>query len=404
MSEQALALAPASAPARWWLAWRAPGPVDAFRAVAAVSLAAHFAVLARNTVPVMTRALAGLSEGVGADAGPVVRPWLLDGGLSPAIIDGVFVGAIALALLTGIGIAPRATAVALLAVSVAIYRAVFPIADESDFLANVMALFLVSMPAGRTFAPFGRRSRRDARVPGAPVTIFLVAVTAYYISGQLSGADPSDGARLAAAIARFIPIAFVLPVPGLRWLAIGAQLLVHGYLLATAHAVLPNVVLAASGLLFWGDTGEGSEEWTLDAGAAVGVLAVAALALGAVLPSRIEAQAPPALHVLADLGLLQPPPGPAPHPGLVRHLAVLDGASHRREPLEGGPPWQKVVDRIASDDSPGRLSLAVSVARGYCREQGNESFVGALVWSAEGADHHLFDFECSTGGALYRVR
>ena len=407
MTDQAIALAPASAPARWWLAWRTPGPVDAFRAVAGVTLVAHFAVLARDTLPAMTRVVAGLSEGAGADPRQVVRPWLIDGGLSASALHGVFVGAIALAVLTGVGIAPRATAIALLAVSVAIYRAIYPIADESDFFANVTALFLVSMPAGGTFAPFRPRARRSAKVPGTPVTILLVAITACYISGQplgqLAGADAPESVRLAAAAARFVPIAFVLPVPGLRWVAVGAQLLVHGYLLATGHAALPNVVLAASALLFWGDAVDGSEAWTLDVGAAVGALAVAGLILGAVLPRGVE-QAAAAQRVLADLGLLPPPPAPAPHLGLARHLAVVDEASHRRQPLEGGPTWQRVVDRISSDDSTGRLSLAVSVARGYCREQGNEGLVGALVWSADGADHHLFDFDCSTGGALYRVR
>jgi hypothetical protein len=398
MSDQAIAGGPAPPSPRWWLAWRDPAPVDLFRAVVAVGLMVHFAMHLRETAPLL--AGAGLYDpGV---YGYAVRPWLLVG-LPPVALECVFAAAVLLAALTGIGVAPRRTALVLFAISVATYRAIFPIADEGDFFANATALSLALMPAGGTLTSLGRGGRAKPRVPGLAVTIVLIAVAGYYLSGQVAAGSDVGAARQAAAIARFIPIAFVLPLPALRWVGVAAQILVHGYLAATTHAILANVVLAATALLFWGEASAETRGWTIDAGGALCVVLLVLLVMGAVAPLwAARPSVAPTQRVLADLGLLRPEPEPLLGPP--RSVTVVGTGSGRRELLEGGRRWQSVVDHIAHEDCPARLALAASAARRYCQEKGYWGFVGTLVSSAEGSDHRVFDFECGTGGELSRIR
>lgn len=394
-------------PARkWWLAQRAPGPVDGFRLVAGAALFVHFGGHLSGSVPFL--AWSGIYDPRFLGPGWWVRVSWLASGLSPTELQLFFASAMLLALAVAVGVAPRASAAALFCMSVATYWAIFPVADLSDYLASVTTLFLTLMPVGRACTLFDASRLSSARtVPGSAVTMFLVQIAFVYLSGGLGAFSSTEGDRYAQAATRAIPIAFILPVPGLRFLGVTLQLCAHGYWIAKSHLIFANVILAASGILFWGEVEDDahSRPWVMDGGAVVGAL-YALTVLVAEGDSLVGVPAAPAVHVLADLGLLPRRIEPLPETGDSLSVVVkdtgervgacsMDGLRQRRLAAYFGPNH---------DAGPMRLSVSSAIAERHCREKGYWGQVGSLVWSDEAGDHPIVEFECGSGGSLAQLR
>jgi hypothetical protein len=203
-----------------------------------------------------------------------------------------------------------------------------------------------------------------------------------------------------------IPVAFVLPVAGLRLLGVGFQLGLHAYWMGKTHSVLPNVILAASGVLFWGEAeSRARRPWAIDTGCVIALLGVGAtvFADGA---ATIGLRASPAARVLADVALF-PYPMPAPHsPAGSLSIVVKNNAARIPVPSAGESRGKRLLayfDR-AREPEPMRLGIAASIAQRYCRERGYWGQVGSLVWSDDAGDRPIVEFECGTGGTVSHLR
>ena len=379
-------------------------PLDEFRIVAGAALLAHFAQHFRDTVPLL--AWSGLYDPRLAGEGWPVRASWLGGGLSPTALHGFFALAMALAAAVALGIAPRACSAVLYGMAVLTYWAIFPIAELDDCLANATTLYLALMPVGASLCVLPGRRRPQAGASMA-VTIFLGLITVVYLTDGL-GTFASDR-PLASGLTRLIPIAFVLPVPGLRLVGIALQMVLHGYWIATTHDVFANVVLAASGLLFWGQTGhhDVSRRRPLDAGAIVGAACAAILVFDQLMrlpgPGVIAARSS---RVVADLGLLVDRPFEPDEHREGRSLAVVAEGTGPRERIDAsdGRRARRLLAAISANDDVLRLSLAASVARRHCLEQGYWGQVASLVATDAGGDHRIIEFECGADGALSALR
>jgi hypothetical protein len=393
---------------RWWLARRSPVALNRFRRAAGIALALHFAEHFVRTVPLL--AWSGLYDRGLLGPGAAAQPSWLGAGLSPHGLRLVFLSAMLLGVALASGVAPRASAAALFGISVALYSAIFPLVGLSDYLANLTTLFLVLLPANGRSDWLGklRPSRVAAGRPvsGVAATVLLTAIALVYLSGGLREFSTASGGRVADAATRMIPIAYILPVPGLRVVGVALQVGLHGYWMATTHATFANLILAASGILFWGEVERPAPRGpVIDAGAVIAVLFAGTAAIaGASLAYGMRSA--PAVHVLTDLGLL-PRMMDAPAASGAS-LSIVDKESGERLPAvsRGGPLFRRLVARLQGDGDadPMRLSLAASIARRHCKQTGYWGKVSSLVWSDQRGDHPVIEVECGSGGSLSRLR
>jgi len=405
-------LARSAAIRSWFLLERSPLPLEVFRIAAGSALCAHFALHFAQTVELL--AFAGVYDAT--IAGLPVEPGWLGSGLAPWTLRCVFGAGMLCAAAVALGIAARVAAGLLYALCVLTYAAIFPVAGLDDQLANLSALFLVLLPVGTRLCLSASRPRRTraerATVPGLSAALLLVQLSVVYLGtrpAELLG-EGAAGSRAAELALRAIPLAFVLPVPYLSAVGLLLQLGVHGYGLAHGQAVLANLVLLASGVLFWGEREtRAPRRLRFDAGA---VVAAACIALSAVfvlapelgVPARSEA----ATRILADAGLLPPPGQPSSEPGrLVVSIRDPDGREHRRRlHPAGGAHTRRWLGRLAGGEAERVLSasFAAAAARRHCRGRGYLGQTGRLIWAAAGRERELAQFECGPAGALARFR
>jgi hypothetical protein len=392
----------------WWLVRRAPAALHRFRCLAGAALFVHFAGHLSDTVPVL--AWSGVFDARLPESSSAIGPSGLGAGLSPTGLELVFGLAMLLAAAIALGVLPRVAAAGLFGISVATYRAIFPIAALDDYLANVTTLFLALIPSG-CGAVFRTRRTPSAAVRGSvcgvAATTFLTAILFVYLSGGLGEfSSTTAGGRYAEIATRMIPLAFIIPVPGSRAFGVAMQLALHGYWMSKTDSVFANLILPASGLLFWGQIEDATGPRPMvDAGAIIGILCVvtAAAAEGSVL---MGGRASPAIRVFADVGLLPRKLGPMPNVKGV--LLVVEGGSGKRLDIyrPDGPRRRRMIAHFERnrDSDPLRMSLSSSIARRHCRQQGYWGQVGSLVWSDEEGDVPMIEFECGAGGSLANLR
>lgn len=396
---------------RFWLIERSAASLVRFRVLAACGLSVHFAAHWLETP-----ALFGWSfpEALALLGQSSSEAWT--SALSPRALSLLFGCAVGLAISIALGVAPRACAALLYVISIVSYRIFFPIAGLDDYLANVTTLFLILMPSGRAARPPSRGWRAQTStaaqsVSGIAAAVFLSFVILIYLTsgfGQLTAHDTLG--PVFDTVVRLLPAAFVLPVSGLCTLGVALQLAIHAYLGLTTSSLFANIILAASGALFYGERERPPGGARLfDAGAVVALLGAA---IGAVLVAGAllgqSAVLGPATRAFFDAGLLPAPRG-APFSEDARlSISVSDvGTEHRRTipfPSQGRLA-RRLVARIGNEASRRtRLALASAVVRAYCREQGYLSQQGVLTWSGGGSERLLAEFECGPDGTLSAIR
>jgi hypothetical protein len=397
----------AASQTKWWLGRRAAAPLDRFRVVIGLALVAHFADLLRNTAPLLVGS--GLYDPAFVDQASVTRSSPLAAGLSLPELDAVFAFGMVLAVCVAIGAGARVCAAMLYVISLATYWAVGPVADLGDQLACVAPLFLVLLPASPTLRPRGlgprRRTGPPARLPGMSTTALLLLVMFVYFHGALIDPAAPDGVRRVATVLRFLPIAFLLPVPGLAALGVGVQLAAHAYLAIETQAVFPHLVLAATGLLFWGEVDQGATEWVADAGCVLSVGYVALFVAAAVLPlGALGAAGARTLRLAADLGAVSKRAVSGARPAGLLAVVTLDRNATNRRPL-GARLGRAFGEAWGGDKaSPIDLSLATAAARRFCASDEYWGRAGSIVWSAADGDHTIVEFECGMAGSLSAIR
>jgi hypothetical protein len=413
---------------KWWMGERAAGPLDRFRIVAGFGLLVHFGKHFVESAPLLAHAglydPALMGENWAAGAG-----WLISG-LSEFGLKTVFACGMLLAASVTVGFAPRVCAAILYLLSVASYRAILPIATLDDYLANVTALFLCLAPIGRTFvllkptrALFARpkagqigttaekHNPASSRVSGLVTTVFLLHALALYLTGgfgALRDSRPESAGWMHFATLA-IPVAFVLPIPGLVLLGLVLQLVLHVDGLIGTPWVFSHIVLAATGILFWGERDEATPRaGVLDASAVVALVAAVlwVWGMGAALFGR-AGQSGAAERILADTGLM---PVVNVAPPAERSLAIqTSGEPPLTIPVYAGRVMGSRAGLLAarledSEAGPVRLSLASALAKRYCSEKGYLGHTARIVTTGAPGVHTLMEFECGAGGTLSRFR
>jgi hypothetical protein len=397
---------------RWWVSSRSPVPVDRFRAVTGLSVAAYVAASLWGTAPLI--AGAGSYDPAPLRATLWNRTSFLAAGESTAYVQAVFALAIGLALCAAAGILARLCAGALLLIAAGTAWALLPVARVDDAAMCAASFALVVLPSGRSL--FGGSGTAPARsVPGHGVTAVLVATLLLYVGAPAGLLPGLDGARIGLAFP-VIAVAFIAPSTALLAIALAAQAALHLYLACTTHAPLTHVLLAATGLLFWGErparesvgaSSRPAPQGGVDAGAVVAFGAIACVLAACVRLPGLPWVAPRARRLLADTGVLAfeaggtggTTEGPAgvsirgASEGFAAPIAFPDAA--RADAL--------VAVLTVSPPPPMAIAVASSAARRYCGEHAGRGDMRTLSVLGPYGDRPVLRFRCAPDGTTTDV-
>jgi hypothetical protein len=383
--------------------------VGAYRSVLGVALAAHFVEQALETVPWISE-----TSLFGA-ASPSGWPYSwLSGAPPPLVLRGIFISCAFLGVLAALGLGTRLAASVLYAVAVLNYWAILPLATLDDYIANLGALMLLILPSDQAFRiQLGSRTRAPQAyvVPRAAVIVLAFCVLCLYAAARPAGLVGWDtpGGNLLAPAFQLLAVALVASIAALRVPVLLVQISVHIYLLFATSLYTTNIVLAGTGVLFWGQVPwRGDIRMVVDGGTVVCVALLVFVGLGLVYravdrrpePSRV-------LQLASSIGVFpahgRPPP--APHGSLIVRAHDFHGQDRviafRTEDVRS----RMLVSRLASMDSknPMVLGLATAAARRYCQNDGYSGQIGTLVFRTS-ADRQIIEFECADGGELAHIR
>jgi hypothetical protein len=173
--------------------------------------------------------------------------------------------------------------------------------------------------------------------------------------------------------------------------------------------VFSHIVLAATGILFWGEKDEAAPRaGVLDASAVVALVAAVlwVWGMGAALFGR-AGQSGAAERILADTGLMPVVSGAPAADGSV--AIQTSGEPPLAIPVDAhrisGPRARLLAARLEdSEAGPLRLGLATALARRYCRESGYFGHTARIVTTGASGVHTVTEFECGAGGTLSHFR
>lgn len=385
-----------------WPRSRAARSVDSlarYRAVIGVGLAFHFARHAMETTPWLAA-----SRGAGVAPEPLQIAWF--GHAVPAYgVVMLFVLSSALGVLTALGRYPRALALILSLVSVAVYSAILPLATLDDYFANLAALTVAMLPSCALSQSSAKVRPKDHELRTTSVAILLAFVLVLYVSGG-PGALSSTEVDLATWVPtafRLLAVVLVVPVERVRRFGVFLQVCLHGYLLATTSLVLTHVGLAATALLFCGDLPKlESASFRFDF-ASVTALACALVAFAGYAGSYVfQADSREHARILTSLGLI---PLHVTLPAAAAdsvHLQVNGPRGSRREALDRDTNRKRVAaSRLAAIDprEPLARTLASAVLRQYCGERGHAGDIGKLLQGISD-ERRIAEFTCGENGTL----
>lgn len=259
-----------------WLWDRSAISVDAFRVVAGCGLFTHFVEHAKESASLRAELLGGAA-------------------LSAAV---------------ALGVTPRLCAAALYLLSLALHRMLAPQLVLDDYVANIAALMLASLPIGNSLCAFaGKPSRRSrpVRVPGVAVLGLMASVLLLYSTAGLAAfAAPSSGVRHAFRALAWVAMAYLVPLRHVAIVGCLAQVCIHLYLASATSSTFTNLFLAATCVFFWGERRDDCPgKVTIDSGAALqilGIVTVGIFVLASVFgaaPANVRAR-----ELLSDAGLL----------------------------------------------------------------------------------------------------
>jgi hypothetical protein len=369
-------------PRTFWAPWRRPGPVEAFRVVVGAAIALHFTRHLLETVPLLR----------GVALGRVPAAW------TPALA----VAGLVLALAVALGVAARVSAALLFGVSLAMHRAIAPIAFVDDATACAASLALSLMPVGSAARVFAPRARAPEGVLGGGVAVWLAQVAGLYLSGGLGDlCGAGEGARPALTlVTRFLPAAFIVPNPVVQAAGVIAQLGLHAYLAATTPALLTNAVLASTAILFWGEPRRsGALGWAID-GAAAASLLVGVLVGASVMAAALGLPGVGAPRILSDAGMLPAfvgVPVEPPNPWTITIGDTATGSETDPVPTSGLRSRLLAVRLAADGPRALRDPVVAALAARDCRSPRHWGQRGTM---GSAGDLPSFEFECDERGGV----
>lgn len=400
----------------WWCRERSALPLDAFRIVAGLLLLAHY-LQHLFQLPEVLGAGQLYSPELSRVFWPSTKAGAILGASSVGMLRAFFGAGVLLAGAITIGFFARAAAALLLAFSVVTYWAIFPISGLDDVVATSLSLWLVLLPIGTTlclmpqrFLP--NRSKRSGRVSGHVVSLFLVYVMFLYGNvwmWQEYGYGAGPGPALTLALYA-VPACFLAPVAFARPLGIVLGVGVALALYAATDLTLTPALVAASGLLFWGETrAEAGRERPIPTAAVVAAsylgLLVCFYAAGAFGPTPVHAKVQ---KLLADTGLAPTASGQRPVDGLVVGVKAFDaeeatpllsievGDDVRAQTLLTYLNPELTVPEI-------RTAIAGGLANRFCASSQAFHDPAYLVAKSPAFELSVAWFECDPGGGDARV-
>jgi hypothetical protein len=392
------------------LAWQPPPPwaLTLFRLVCGLGLALYFLNHYLTTIDLI--AYHGLYD---ADAmralGVPVRNvgWLTE--RSPVELRVLFLCAMALAVLGGAGVFPRAISAVLFVVALSSYRAVLPISHLDDYLATVTAFWLVLLPGpdgslltkGYWRCETTRYGLSDIAFVFVGYTLLLYLVLGL---GLLQAGSPSLAPRSVHLVVLgccLIPAFAVAPGRWSKLTGAVLQILLHGYLAATTELVVTHLLLCATGLVLW-TPGLVRHRNLAPAPPLRMTFPVAAGATYAVLLALVQLGAPvlPAgtrLHMarlLLDAGLLPALSSEHPLPAKVGFVLQVPTSAEVIVPSDN-VRLSLLLQRVAASTDPQSRddALVKRLLRASCaRDHVTGSGVAAIV--SDGAVRKRWSFTC----------
>ena len=388
----------------WWGYSRRALPLDAFRVVTGTLLGIHFAECAHD-VPGLIQDGSLFDPTLLIGAVPGSSATLLSFATVPAAAEGILDLAVLLALGVGVGYRPRLCSGLLFVIAVSTYRAIYPVTDWDDMVANLLSFWLVLLPIGNTLKLNSSRSSPShwstARIPGTTLTLFLAQLLVAYLCPPLwQHLKPSTDTKLWIAPFILIPVLYIAPGVVPRVLGFVTQWVVHiNWLMRDGLFLLHGVLLAGSVLLV-GERptlGPGRTATRLNAFGTIGaiqffltLLYTTSVAVGMSSLHRATRK------VLGDIGTAPAASGQKPSSD---DTYVEAGPSAKRNEwrLEPGLRSRMISSYLSPSDATARMwrkSIGIRLARRYCRQAGHSDEVASIWLKSNQLRHEVVRFIC----------